>query len=858
MDLEELSRLISDHDDSALWHLDEAWRAAQEVRSTDPRSAAEQLAQLAPLWAQIYAQSGSMQWYADQLTLLDTAVSDLEHPGDALTEMQAAAHLIAAEWVTWVEGLSAIALVNAIQAADRFDQRFGGADQPIAVRRMWARSRIVRALVLGAVENSQAKIAALDLLVAQLSTESDEDLREFARSAQSMATSELLDVDPAEAERRLMSMIEADPELRQDETVWAHRALLTRRWNALTPPDQAGRQAVLAQARSIIDQALGGQRSVMRVGQLGGLWSLVLEDAIQRADFAQLQGIIRPYLDLAEGAEPEVRQEVLSTAIMWARGIDRAEDDRYSEYSLAAWAELGRRFGNDTEPELEPLVGTVWIRWASHEASHDRDHALTLYEEAIKRFGASTHPDLYEPITWTRLNYADALRQLNRFAEAKAAAESLANDVAADAPPPQRRAAVIALRMLGTRLTTTGEPESLEYLRRMLDTFGDDPDTGVREAATAAIARVWDEGSDPAAVAWACEQFRIRFDADVDPRVIRRNNSRINVEATTLLDSGRQAEALALLASLVERWRESPDPAVMEDVRRAQQRIALITNPEDPVYRELSAAFEAASEHTVGLMRSRGWKKVIKKARACPDGKTALLAMRAHQRIVQQDTDDELWTFVERSSRAALDDLELLRGRIEPIAATELTNIHLDLLWMAAVAQGQLKEFNKAYALYDQVEQVAGQIFDPTDAAAQFSLNSRLHRARLLVRLGNVPAAMSVYAELIAIEEANQTTYGFHRIALAASEQSDLLAQGGDWRSAASGYRDAFHAALRMEGSARDPMITRAGVRSVEAWARAGDAAAAAAMADQLRGTGIALEHEQHQTVASVLAWARP
>lgn len=858
MDLEELSRLINDQDDSALWHLDEAWRAAQELRSTDPRSAVEQLAQLAPLWAQVYAQSGSMQWYADQLALLDATIADLEHPGDALTEMQAGAHLIAVEWVTWVEGLSAVALVNAMQAADDFDQRFGGTDQPIAVRRMWARSRFVRALVLGAVENAQAKIAALDLLVAQLSSESDEGLLDLAKSARGMATSEMLDVDPVEAERRLASMIDADPELSQDETVWAHRALLTRRWNALTPPDQAGRQAVLAQARSIIDQALGGQRSVMRADQLGGLWSLLLEDAIQRADFAQLQATVKPYLDLAEGAEPEVRQEVLSTAIMWARGIDRAEDGRESEHSLAAWAELGRRFGNDTQPELEPLVGTVWIQWADHEASHDRDHAVTLYQEAINRFGASTHPEIYEPITWTRLNLANELRQLNRFEEATAAAESLAGDISAEDPPPQRRAAVIALRMLGTRLTSTGTPESLEYLRRMLDNFGEDPDTSVREAVTEAISRVWDESTDPAAVAWACEQFRIRFDADVDPRVIRRNNSRINVEATTLLDAGRQDEAVALLASLVERWRESPDPAIMEDVRRAQQRMNLVTDPEDPVYRELAVAFEAAAGHTVGLMRSRGWKKVIKKARTSPDGKTALLAMRAHQRIVQQDTDDQLWTFVERSSRAALEDLELLRGRIEPIAATELTDIHLDLLWMAAVAQEQLNELNKAFALYAQIEQVAGQIFDPTDTAAQFSLNSRLHRARLLVQLGNVPAAMSTYAELIAIEEANQTTYGFHRIALAASEQSDLLAQGGDWRSAASGYRNAFHAALRMQGSAREPMITRTGVRSVEAWARAGDAAAAAAMADQLHSTGIALDHEQHQTVASVLAWARP
>lgn len=858
MDLEELAQLITNQDDSALWHLDEAWRAAQEARATDPRSGAERLAQLAPLWAQVYAQSGSMQWYADQLALVDTAVADLEHPGDAVTELQAAAHLAAVEWVTWVEGLSAVTLVNALHAADSFDVRFGGAEQSLNVHKMWAQSRFVRALVLGAVENPRAKIAALDTLAAQLGSETDQGLLDLAQTSRAMATSEMIEVDPAEARRRLESIISSDPGLAQDETVWAHRALLSTRWSDLAPQDQAGREAVLAQTRAVIGQAILGELSVMRAAQLGGLWSILLDDAIRRADFAGLSALIEPYVNIAEGADANLCQEVLSTAIMWARGIDQAEDGRESEYSLAVWAELGRRFGNDEGPELSPLVAIVWINWAGHEASHDREHAMTLYAEAVARFGDSTHPEIYEPITWTRLNYADHLRQLNRYEEATAVAEALAADITAEAPPPQRRAAVIALRMLGTRLTPTGSPASLAYLRRMLDSFGEDPEPGVREAVTEAVSRVWTDTDDPDAAAWACEQFRIRFDADSDPRVIRRNNSRIDYEATALLEAGRKDEAVALLGSLVERWREAPDPAILEDVRRAQQRINHITDPEDPAYRELADAFEAAAENSVGLMRSRGWKKVIKKARNSPDGKTALLAMRAHQRIVQQDTDDELWTFVERSSRAALEDLELLRGRIEPIAATELTNLHLDLLWMAAIAQEHAKELGKAYAFYDQIEKVAGPTFSPTGTPAQFSLNSRLHRARLLVRMGNVPAAMSAYAELISIEEANQTSFGFHRIALAACEQSDLLAQSGDWRSAASGYRNGFHAALRMEGKSRAPLLLQTGVRAVEAWARAGDAAAASAMADQLRDTGIPLDHEQHQTVASVLAWARP
>lgn len=858
MELEELAQLVASQDDSALWQLDEAWRTAQELRSTDPRSGAERLAQLAPLWARMYATSRSMQWYPDQLSVVDAAVADLEHPGEALTELQAAAHLAAVEWVTWTDGLSAVTLVDALRAADDFDQRFGGADQPLRIRWMWAQSRYVRALVLGVVENPRSKIVALDTLAAQLATETDEELRDSAQNALVMACSEMLDVDPVEATQRLQGFINADPHLAVDETVWAYRVLLGRRWSELTPPDQAGRAAVLSQVQAVIAQAVGGQRTPMRVAQLGGLWSIPMEDAIRRVDYTQIHALTQPFLSLADGAEPAVREEVLATAIMWARGIDRSEQGQESEHSLAAWAELGRRFGNDTGDDIAHLVATVWIEWASHETSFDRAHALSLYHEAVTRFGDLTHPEVREPMVWTRLNYADYLRRLNRPQEAIPVAEALAAEISADNPAPERRAAVIALRMLGTRIFETGTETSLKYLRQMLDTFGADPDPDVRAAIADGICRLWTEPRDAASAAWGCEQFRLRFDADTDSRVVLRNNSRIDYEATVLLESGLEDQAVALLGSLVDRWRESPDPAIVEDVRNAQYRINKITtSSQDPLYQQLAAEFDSAAGYSSPLMRGRVWKKVIKKARNSPDGKTALLAMRAHVGIVRGDVDDELWTFADRSSRAGLKDWELLRERIEPVAADELAQIHLDLLWFAAKAQDKLNELDKAYALYTEIEKVAGQTHSLTSDAAQTALNCQLYRARLLVRMGNIPGALSTYSHLIATEQHNQTNWGMHRMALAASERADVMAQTGDWRSAAQGYRDAFHAALEVVAD-QPALVARIGVLAAVAWAHAGDAATAASMADQLRATGIPLDHEQHQQVAGVLAWARP
>ena len=84
-----------------------------------------------------------------------------------------------------------------------------------------------------------------------------------------------------------------------------------------------------------------------------------------------------------------------------------------------------------------------------------------------------------------------------------------------------------------------------------------------------------------------------------------------------------------------------------------------------------------------------------------------------------------------------------------------------------------------------------------------------------------------------------------------------LFRSTGDWRAAAQGYRDAFHAALEVVAD-QPALVARIGVLAAVAWAHAGDAATAASMADQLRATGLPLDHEQHQQIAGVLAWARP
>jgi tetratricopeptide (TPR) repeat protein len=148
-------------------------------------------------------------------------------------------------------------------------------------------------------------------------------------------------------------------------------------------------------------------------------------------EMAAYDELVRRFGDATELTLQEQTAKALLNKGVALAGLNKSEE------ALAAYDELLRRFIDAPEPALREQVARALINKGFRLGALNRsEEAIVAYDELIRRFGEAPEPALRERIARALLNKAARLRALNRNDEATAVSEDLLRRYA-DAPEPE-------------------------------------------------------------------------------------------------------------------------------------------------------------------------------------------------------------------------------------------------------------------------------------------------------------------------------------------------------------------------------------------------------------------------------------
>jgi tetratricopeptide (TPR) repeat protein len=164
--------------------------------------------------------------------------------------------------------------------------------------------------------------------------------------------------------------------------------------------------------------------------------------------------------------------------------LNRSEDE------IAAYDEVVRRFGDDTEPALrEQVAKALYNKGFRLGALNRSEDAITAYDEVVRRFGDDTEPALREQVAKALYNKGARLGALNRSGDEIAAYDEVVRRFGDATEPALREQVAKALLNRGARLGALNRSEDAiaaydEVMRR----FGDATEPALREQVEKAAA----------------------------------------------------------------------------------------------------------------------------------------------------------------------------------------------------------------------------------------------------------------------------------------------------------------------------------------------------------------------------------
>ena len=180
-------------------------------------------------------------------------------------------------------------------------------------------------------------------------------------------------------------------------------------------------------------------------------------------------------------------------ALRWAnalfnKGVTLGELNR-NEEAIAAYAEVIRRFGNDTELALREQVAKSMFKQGVRLSELNRSkEEIAVYEEIVRRFGSATEPALREQVAKTLFNKGVTLGQLDLGKEEIAAYDEVVQRFGDATELPLREAVAKALLNRGLRLgqLERSEEEIVTY-EDLVRRFGDATEPALREQVANAL-----------------------------------------------------------------------------------------------------------------------------------------------------------------------------------------------------------------------------------------------------------------------------------------------------------------------------------------------------------------------------------
>jgi tetratricopeptide (TPR) repeat protein len=592
---------------------------------------------------------------------------------------------------------------EAIAVYQDLDARFGGGGESWGVTAPVARGLVDLAAALGRLDRQDERLETYDMLIARYGASEDTGTREQVANALFAKGRELVNLG------------------RRDEALAAYDELDERFSDAGEPEELA---------KWFAAGRLGRGRALNDAGRY--------EEAIQTYDALAAQ--------YAESPDPKVRQWVAQALFNKAVSV---KNSRSVEEVVAALVELDTRFGGADEPEGVMAVvrkGLVYRAGALRQLNR-REEELEICDDLLRRFGASTVPEVRGLIAQALVSKAEALRVLEGDEAAVVAYVDLdARFGVADEPPEVQRQVAWGLMNRASALDRLGHYEDkINLYDGLVSRFGSSNDPYIRSRAAAALVnkaltlkRL--KGDEAAIVAY--EDLDARFGGADEPPTVQTEVSRGLMNRALAFDRlGRHEEEIDVYDELAGRFGNSDDPDIRGRVAMALYNKAL-TLVDLGRYEESGLVFEDLDVRFGGADESPAVQTQVAKG----------LIGRAvgFDRLGQHDEEIDVYDVVV-SRFGSSEELATLKQVVKALR-------------LKAITLRTLKRQDQALAAYDELLDRFSSSSDSFFVTAVVTTLER--KGRTLRRLGRVDEALSAFDR--AAESAS---------ALDPAQQTDLLVE---------------------------------------------------------------------------------
>ena len=418
------------------------------------------------------------------------------------------------------------------------------------------------------------------------------------------------------------------------------------------------------------------------------------------------------------------------------RGSALREKNRLKE-ALSIFDEAIDRYGESTSPHLLALAAKALIRKGEIFHALDRaEEALATCEEVDRRYRDNHSPVVSESVAVALLNKGIVLRSLSRVQEALAANEEVDRRFGASENPNIRATVAKALCDKGITLGNLSRlQDSLQASDELIHRFGmsEEKDAVVAVAKTLCNrATILEKMTRVAEALAAYDSVVRRFGASNEPVLHEIVATTLLNKAAALGDLNRPEEALATIDEVVRRFGKSEEPALVATVALAMSNKGYALRALNRIQEALATYDEVVRLY--GSSERPGVLEAVGKA----------LLNKAHTLIASNRPECALCVYDDIESRFSTAESEALRGTV----ATALCNEGITL--------GKLGRHEEALIRYDQAIHRFGKCKAP--AFVEMVAKSLLNKGYALSALARSTDALAAYEEAVNHADKNDTS----------------------------------------------------------------------------------------------------